>query len=95
MKRSYTVLLRAEPEGGFGVLVPALPGCVSYGDTIPEALDMAEKAIRCHTNGLRDVGEPVPEEGCEVTIHTDDLIGTLFAYRLSVAETVPEVTKVA
>jgi hypothetical protein len=30
-----------------------------------------------------------------VTIHTDDLIGTLFAYRLSVAETVPEVTKVA
>jgi len=30
---SYRILLRKEPEGGYTVIVPSLPGCVTYGDT--------------------------------------------------------------
>ena len=37
------------------VLVPALPGCVTYGQTIDEALRMAEEAIHCHLLGLADL----------------------------------------
>ena len=28
---SYNVIFKPEVEGGFTVIVPALPGCVSYG----------------------------------------------------------------
>jgi len=32
-ERTYTIQLRPEPEGGFTVLVPALPPVVTYGET--------------------------------------------------------------
>jgi antitoxin HicB len=44
-KLTYRILLRKEPEGGYTVLVPALPGCITYGKTIEEAIKMAKEAI--------------------------------------------------
>ena len=32
-----------EPEGGYTVVIPALKGCVSYGETIEEAAIAAKK----------------------------------------------------
>ena len=45
---SYRILLRREPEGGYTVIVPSLPGCVTYGDTIEEAIEMAKEAIELY-----------------------------------------------
>ncbi|MDL1966270.1 MAG: type II toxin-antitoxin system HicB family antitoxin, partial [Candidatus Desulfofervidus auxilii] len=45
---SYRILLRKEPEGGYTVIVPSLPGCVTYGDTIEEAIEMAKEAIELY-----------------------------------------------
>jgi predicted RNase H-like HicB family nuclease len=45
---SYKVLLRKEPEGGYTVIVPSLPGCVTYGDTIEEGMKMAKEAIELY-----------------------------------------------
>ncbi|MEX6505404.1 type II toxin-antitoxin system HicB family antitoxin [Jiella sp. M17.18] len=59
---TYTVQLRPEPEGGFTVLVPALPEIVSFGGTEEEALRMAEDAIRLSLEVRRDEGEPIPED---------------------------------
>ena len=42
---SYRVTLKKEPEGGYTVLVPALPGCVTYGKTVEEAIEMSRDAI--------------------------------------------------
>jgi antitoxin HicB len=42
---SYRVELRKEPEGGYTVTVPSLPGCVTYGATIEESIAMARDAI--------------------------------------------------
>ena len=42
---SYRILLRPEPEGGYTVIVPSLPGCVTYGETLTEARSMASDAI--------------------------------------------------
>ena len=61
-KASYTVVFERELEGGFTVLVPALPGVVTCGRTLREARAMAEDAIRCHLEGLLKDGEPIPEE---------------------------------
>jgi antitoxin HicB len=54
--RKFTVLLFEEPEGGYSVEVPELPGCFTEGDTLSEALANAREAIECY----RDPGEPLP-----------------------------------
>ena len=59
---TYTVQLRPEPEGGFTVLVPALPEIVSFGETEEEALRMAEDAIGLCLEVRRDEGEAIPED---------------------------------
>ncbi len=42
---SYQIILRPEPEGGYTVIVPSLPGCITYGKTVEQAHQMAEDAI--------------------------------------------------
>jgi predicted RNase H-like HicB family nuclease len=59
---SYRVLLRKEPEGGYTVVVPSLPGCVTYGDTVEEAIEMAKEAIELYIESLKEHGEEVPSE---------------------------------
>jgi len=59
---SYRILLRKEPESGYTVMVPSLPGCVSYGDTIDEAINMAKEAIELYIKSLTSHGEAIPTE---------------------------------
>jgi predicted RNase H-like HicB family nuclease len=42
------VLLIEEPEGGYSVETPELPGCYTQGETVQEALANAREAIACH-----------------------------------------------
>jgi antitoxin HicB len=42
---TYRLLLTPEPEGGYTVIVPALPGCVTWGENIDHAIEMAREAI--------------------------------------------------
>ena len=59
----YTIILHPDiDEGGYTVTVPALPGCVTQGETIEEAIAMAKDAIRLHVEALIAEGEPVPQE---------------------------------
>jgi len=81
--QTYTVILKAEPEGGYTVIVPALPGCLTCGDTIAEALERAEEAIACYIHGMQDLGKPVPIEGDTITLPAEELTGTLLVYRVS------------
>lgn len=67
---SYRILLRKEPEGGYTVIVPSLPGCVTYGDTIEDARKMAKEAIELYLESLKEHGEEIPteEETLEYTL---------------------------
>ena len=38
---NYRIRLEKEEEGGYTVIVPALTGCVTFGETVEEAIDMA------------------------------------------------------
>ena len=49
---NYRVLLRKEPEGGYTVIVPTLPGCVTYGDSIEHAIAMSKEAIELYLESL-------------------------------------------
>lgn len=61
-QNTYRVLLNKEPEGGFTVLVPTLPGCVTYGETMDEAIVNVREAIELYIESLIAHGEPVPTE---------------------------------
>ncbi|MBK6628591.1 MAG: type II toxin-antitoxin system HicB family antitoxin [Flavobacteriales bacterium] len=61
-QRTYRVLLTQEPEGGFTVSVPALPGCITYGESIDHALSMAKEAIELYVETLEAEGDPVPDD---------------------------------
>jgi predicted RNase H-like HicB family nuclease len=63
INRQYTIFLDPDFEdGGYTVTVPALPGIVTPGETIEEAIAIAKDAIRLHVEGLLADGEFVPEE---------------------------------
>ena len=55
---NFRILLKKEPEGGYTVNVPSLPGCVTYGDNIEHAIEMAREAIEFNSFG-RDVEIPI------------------------------------
>jgi len=59
---SYRILQRKEPEGEYTVIVPSLPGCITYGDTIEESIKMAKEAIELYIESLKEHGEEIPKE---------------------------------
>ena len=50
----YLVTLREAEEGGYTVEVPALPGCISQGDSYEEALANIREAIVAYLAELED-----------------------------------------
>ena len=61
-KLSYRIILKPEPEGGYTVLVPSLPGCITYGKTMDEAKKMALDAIKVYLESLKKHGEPITDD---------------------------------
>ena len=62
MAYNYKLLFRKEPEGGYTVSVLALPGCITYGENVDEAVTMAKEAIELYIEELRDRGESIPSD---------------------------------
>jgi antitoxin HicB len=62
MSLHYQVILEPEDDGGYAVWVPILPGCVSQGETIEEALGNIREAIRCYVESALKHGETLPDE---------------------------------
>jgi len=56
------VILIPDETGGYTVEVPSLPGCISEGDTIDEALANIKDAIDLYLESLQAHGEPVPDD---------------------------------
>lgn len=59
---AYTIHLEPAEEGGYTVTVPALPGCITEGDTFDEAVAMAQDCIKGYLEALAKDGRPIPEE---------------------------------
>lgn len=55
----YNLVFRPEPEGGYTVLVPALPGCVTYGESLEEAREMAGDAIGAYLKSVKKHKEDI------------------------------------
>ena len=59
---TYTVELKPQPEGGYTVTVPALPGCISEGESLEQALSNIRDAIDGYVRSLAKHGRKIPLE---------------------------------
>ncbi|HJU17628.1 MAG TPA: type II toxin-antitoxin system HicB family antitoxin [Stellaceae bacterium] len=55
--------LTEEEGGGYLIEFPDLPGCMSDGETIEEAVANGEDAKRCWIAAMKEAGRPVPPPG--------------------------------
>lgn len=56
----YPVVLFPESEGGYTVLIPDLPGCMSVGETPDEAMQMIEEAKALWIEVAYERGDKIP-----------------------------------
>jgi antitoxin HicB len=64
-EREFDVVMVAESEGGYSVLVPALPSVAAQGETINEARTNAREGIEAYLEVMHADGLPIP------TVHYD------------------------
>jgi predicted RNase H-like HicB family nuclease len=60
MERSYAVVLEPEAEGGFSVVIPALPEAHTQGETVEECLANAREVIELVLDVRAERGEEIP-----------------------------------
>lgn len=58
---SYQIDLIPDEDGGYTVVVPALPGCISYGESVEDATRNAREAIELHLANLAAHKQPIPQ----------------------------------
>ena len=70
---NYIAIVHKDHNSDFGVSFPDFPGCVTAGNNIDEAKDMAQDAIALHVNGMIEDGErlPVPSKLEEIMADSD------------------------
>ena len=61
----YKIVIHREPSGGFWGEVPALPGCVSQGDTLPELKANIREAVEGYLVVMKEEGRK-PELDVEI-----------------------------
>ncbi len=59
---NFKVIIEEDEDGAFVATVPALPGCISQGDTEEEALENVKEAIELHLESLAEDGLPIRRE---------------------------------
>jgi len=50
----FKVVLEPSDEGGFTVYIPSLPGCISEGETVEEALQNIREAAELYLEPVED-----------------------------------------
>ncbi len=54
--KTYKLQLHKEKEGGYMVIIPSLPGCITYGKDINDALTMSREAIELYIDEMEERG---------------------------------------
>ena len=65
----FTVVLEKDEDGIYVATVPALPGCISDGSTVEEAIANIKEAIQGFIEDMIADGETIP--------HDIDIIGNI------------------
>lgn len=69
--RHYPVVVYKDPDSGYGITVPDLPGCFTVGDTLEDTLKQSREAIEFYMECLLLDGDPIPEPK-NIACHQDN-----------------------
>ena len=69
--KCYPIVIDKDPDSDYGMVVPDLPGCYTFGDTIADVLTQAVEAIELHLKGMLLDGDPIPEPK-DIAFHEND-----------------------
>ena len=70
-KYIYPAVFQEQNEGGYTVIFPDIPGCITQGETINESIEMAEDALCLMLYDAEVSGEPIPNASNPIDIKTD------------------------
>ena len=59
---TFKILLHKEPDGTYTVNVPALPGCITYGENVDHAIIMAKEAIELYISEIKEKGQEIQDD---------------------------------
>jgi predicted RNase H-like HicB family nuclease len=59
--RQFVAIVFKDPDGGFAVTFPDLPGCVAFASTLQDAPGVATRALAQQLEDMEAHGEPVPD----------------------------------
>jgi len=59
---NYRVILKKDQKKGYTAIVPSLPGCITYGENLEQAMTMVKEAIELYIESLKAHDEPIPDE---------------------------------
>ena len=57
----FSALFEHSEDGGYCIIFPDLPGCITEGDTLEDAMKMAKEALELHLWGMEDDGESISQ----------------------------------
>src|SRR6516225_4186088 len=72
--RQYIALIHKDADSDYGVSFPDLPGCVSAGSTMDEAIANAKEALSLHIEGMLEDRDEVPPPTDADTINREDAL---------------------
>lgn len=75
MRQEFIIVLVPE-RMGWCVLFPDLPGCVTQGDSLEEAIALAADAADGHIATMRDLGQEVPQARSYAAVRADSAWAT-------------------
>lgn len=58
--KAYPAVFESTGKDGYSVFFPDVPGCISGGDTLEEAMEMAREVLSLHVSEMINDGDPVP-----------------------------------
>ena len=92
---NYIAIVHKEAKSDFGVSFPDFPGCVTAGQTVDEAKDLAQEALALHINGMVEDGDHLPFPSKLEDVMADEASSEAVAYLVfSVPDTKPRTVRV-
>ena len=80
----YPALFHKAEEGGFWVTFPDIPECMTQGDSMDQAYEMAVDALGLSLSSMEETGEQIPEASSLERIQVED--GILVIVEFNMAE---------
>ena len=92
---NYIAIVHKEPKTDFGISFPDFPGCITAGQTVDEAKDLAQEALALHVKGMIEDGDEMPAPSKLEDIMADADYADAVAYLVvSIPDTKPRTVRV-